>query len=122
MPISVTSVSLASIKKAMWEASTPVIIGLIYTDGTGAYNDIFNSDVDLTDIDELTLVSTTTGNSTLRCSIGAVVKATQSGASGHTDLIDTSAITGITNIKLEAKDLGATSNVQDITLWASVGS
>ncbi len=122
MGYAVTEVNISDVKRAFWEASVPIDIGLIYTDGTGAYNDVFNADVDLSNIDEIMVAFTTTANSTLRCTIGGAVKFTQGGADGYTKIIDTSGISGITNIKLEVTDAGAKTNVQNITMWASIGS
>ena len=117
-----TSMSIPSVKKAICEAGTGLYIAQYVTDGGGAYDTIFDSTVNLTDIDELTITFVNDAATDVKCSIGGVLKFTESGSGAVINIIDTSGNTGETSIKLEIQDAGATKNITDLTMWASNGA
>lgn len=114
--------AIDSIKRAIWEASTGLTILLYKTDGGAAYDSFFDSDIDLSNIDEITVAFTNDAATDVKCSIGGVLKFTESGSGATINIINTSGNSGVTNIKLEIKDAGATKNITNLTMWASKGS
>lgn len=116
------NVSADAVKQMIWESSIPIHFPVLYPLRTSTYDTVIDTTVDLTNIDEIQVHWINAGGSILRLTIGGSVKFTNNTNGWTTEIVDTSANSGATAIKLETSDAGGAAYFEKLTMWASVVS